>query len=168
MTSVSVSGGELDAVALQTLAQRTMIFDDAVVHQGQALAGDVRMGVALAGRAVGRPAGVGDAAATGRRGFAGGVDQLADFALAAQAVQAIAVIHRGQAGGIVAAVFQTLESLQKSVGDFNARRGGGDSTHIAFSRLFCRREVCGGAASSRKRSFADCAPRPRRRPARPR
>ena len=65
-TSLSVSLCEDAALGLHLLAQRLEILDDAVVDDGDA-ADDVRMGVADGRRAVGRPAGVGDADRAGQR-----------------------------------------------------------------------------------------------------
>ena len=59
MASVSVSDS-IRSPCPQLAAQFFEVFDDAVVHHGQP-AGDVRVGVALGGHAVGGPAGVGDA-----------------------------------------------------------------------------------------------------------
>ena len=52
--------GEHVARRLQAGAQFLMVLDDAVMHHGQAI-GDVRMGIAFGGHAVGGPARVGDA-----------------------------------------------------------------------------------------------------------
>jgi len=57
-------GGELVALALRFGAQFLVILDDAVVDDRDAVLGDVRMGVAFARHAVGRPARVRDAEAT--------------------------------------------------------------------------------------------------------
>ncbi len=54
-------GFKLIARGFQLLAQLLVILDDAVVHDGEAVARDVRVRVALAGGSVRCPAGVGDA-----------------------------------------------------------------------------------------------------------
>jgi hypothetical protein len=59
-------GQEDAAFRLHLLAQGTEVLDDAVVDQRDAV-DDVRVGVADGGRAVGRPAGVGDADDAGQR-----------------------------------------------------------------------------------------------------
>ena len=60
-------GEELDALGEQLLLQRVEVLDDAVVDQGEpvVVAAAVRVGVAVGGAAVGRPAGVPDAGARG-------------------------------------------------------------------------------------------------------
>ena len=58
--SVSVSVSKTAPSASSSARERAEVLDDAVVDDGDA-AGLVRVGVALGGRAVGRPAGVADA-----------------------------------------------------------------------------------------------------------
>ena len=53
--------GEDIAFALEEVAQFLVVLDDAVVHHRHAIMGEMRVGVGLAGLAVGRPAGVRDA-----------------------------------------------------------------------------------------------------------
>ena len=43
---------------LELSPQRLVVLDDAVVHHGQIITGEMRMGIALAGRAMGCPAGM--------------------------------------------------------------------------------------------------------------
>ncbi len=57
-------GSEDIAFGLQCIAQGFMVFNDAVMHDGEA-AGDVRVGITLRGNAVCGPAGVGNASAAG-------------------------------------------------------------------------------------------------------
>jgi len=64
-----------------------VVLDDAVVHHGQIIAGEMRVGVALARRAVGGPAGVRDAQTTGQLRLGLRLFQLGDLAGAAQALQ---------------------------------------------------------------------------------
>jgi hypothetical protein len=92
---------------LQVLAQAAEVFDDAVLHHRQP-AGAIQVGVcvALLRLAVGGPAGVADAAlARGTGGLkpAGEVHQLA-FRL--EAAELACSVHGGDAGRVVAAVFQ--------------------------------------------------------------
>jgi hypothetical protein len=53
-------GGKDVALGRQVAAQAFVVFDDAVMNDRDR-AGNVRVGIALAGYAVGRPAGVGNA-----------------------------------------------------------------------------------------------------------
>ena len=67
--------GQRVAGRLEPGAQRGEVLDDAVVDHGdRAVAGQVRVGVAVVGPAVGRPAGVPDAGGAGRQRVLG--DQL--------------------------------------------------------------------------------------------
>ena len=102
---------ELGALVLQLLAQLAEVLDDAVVHDREAVGG-VRMRVAFGRPAVGRPAGMPDADRAGERlarelGF-----EIAQLALGAPARE-LAVFERGDAGGIVAAVFEPLERIDE-------------------------------------------------------
>ena len=53
-------GGEVVPVPGEIAPQRFMVLDDAVVHHRDSVPGDMGMGVALVGRAVGRPTSMGD------------------------------------------------------------------------------------------------------------
>ena len=100
-------GHEAVALGRQLLAQRLEILDDAVVHHRQPVAG-VRMGVGFRRLAVGRPARMADAdLARQRRGFEAGFEVL-QLALGAHARQR-AMLQRRHAGGIIAAIFQSLQ-----------------------------------------------------------
>ena len=78
-------GSEDVALGRQFLLDLGVVLDDAVMHDGQA-AGDVRMGIAFGGHAMGRPARVGDAGIGGEALRLGG--QFGDAADAAQARRA--------------------------------------------------------------------------------
>ena len=104
-------GGELGALFFQLAAQLGEIFDDAVVHDRE-LFGGVRMGVVLGRPAMRRPAGVADAD--------GAVERLAQepgfevfqLALGAPAHE-LAGFERGDARGIIAAIFEALERVDQ-------------------------------------------------------
>ena len=102
------------ARALQLLSELGVIFDDAVVHDGQrARAVGVRMGVAIRGRAVRGPARVADADARPGHGiFQQGVLEIGDLAGAAADIEPVAVDDR-QAGRVVSAVLEALEPFDQ-------------------------------------------------------
>ena len=90
-----------------------VVFNDAVVHHGQGpIVGAVGVGVAFGGHAVGGPAGVAHGA--GGRGDAFFVGQFffqrSQFARGPHHVQR-ALAQKGHTGGIIAAVFQTAQTL---------------------------------------------------------
>ena len=129
MVSVSVSVGEDRALGLELGAERAEVLDDAVVHDRDA-AGLVRVGVALGRLAVGRPAGVADAGVAADRVLdqeVGERDQLADGAAAGE----LAVVHRGDAGAVVAAVLQPLQRLEDQRGDLVAAEDRDDAAHLS-------------------------------------
>ncbi|MNE37016.1 hypothetical protein D3C80_1308540 [compost metagenome] len=127
------------ALGLQLGLQLGEVLDDAVVDQADA-AGLVRVGVGGRGGAVGGPAGVADADGPGQ-GF-GGQDglQFADLALGAAALDA-AVDDGGDAGGIIAAVFQPLQAVDQTGNDGACARDADDAAHM----------VCSGEGAGRSR-----------------
>ncbi len=104
-------GPELGALLHQLFAQLAEVLDDAVVDDREAVGG-VRMRVAFGRPAVGRPAGVADADGAGERlarelGF-----EIAQLAFGA-AAREVAVFERGDARGVVAAIFEALERVDE-------------------------------------------------------
>src|SRR5690554_3102125 len=89
----------------------------------------MRMGVALGGFAVGGPAGVSDAQmAVDWVGFKG-VFQFDDLADCAGAFYAVARGEDGDAGGVVAAVFEAAQAFNEDGGDVAFGDGADDSAH---------------------------------------
>ncbi len=115
------------AARLQVAAQAGVVLDDAVVHQRDA-AGHVRMRIGLVGHAMRRPARMRDAGATGER-----IGQVLRFHLAHLALGAhatdFALVQHGQAGRVVAAVFQRLQSGNQQRRHITLGSSGNDSTH---------------------------------------
>ena len=120
-------GLEDDAFGLELGAERAVVLDDAVVHHRDA-AGLVRVGVALGGLAVRRPAGVADAGLAADRVAdeeVGEGDELAHGAAAAEP----AVMDGGDAGAVVAAVFQPLQRLEDERRHLVAAEDRDDAAH---------------------------------------
>ncbi len=109
-------------------AQFVMVFDDAVVDQGDALARKVRMGVVRGRRAVRGPARVGDAGKAGQAGFLDLAFQFGHARGAARTLQRAIDMQR-HAAGIVAAVFEALEALQEDGRDIALRYCADDAAH---------------------------------------
>ncbi len=86
----------------------------------------MRMGIALGGRAMGGPARVADPGAAGERRPVQRRRQVGQLALGAAAVD-VAVHQGGDAGAVIAAIFQALQRLQQHGG----RRSGPDHAHDA-------------------------------------
>ena len=83
-----------------------VVLDDAVMHQGHAVAAvGMRMGIVVGRRAVGRPASVSQAQGPARRGAVDRVGQSADLADRLSQVHRTGVVDHGDAGAVVAAVF---------------------------------------------------------------
>ncbi len=112
-----------------------MVLDDAVVHHRQVVTGKVRVGVALARRAVGSPAGVGDAQTPGQFCRPLGAFQLGDLARAAQPLQLAGGIQHGDPGAVVTTVFEALEPLEQNRTDITLGDGANDATHVQISWL---------------------------------
>ena len=108
------AGFEFVAGLEQFLLERVVIFDDAVVDDGD-FAGlvEVRMGIFVGRRAVRGPARVADAEVAGDRfGFQQAREALVDFALFLAHEQFAAVQH-GHARAVVAAIFQPPQSFEQ-------------------------------------------------------
>ena len=123
-------GVRIEAVALgfQLLAQIRVVLDDAVVHDRDAVAGDVRVCVLGVRNAVGRPARMRDAGEAGDRGALVQGLQLAHLARRADAGQAV-ILQNGDAGRVVAAVFQRLQTCDQDGDDISLTCGGYNSAH---------------------------------------
>ncbi|MNV05474.1 hypothetical protein D3C71_958130 [compost metagenome] len=134
------------AACLQRLAQFFVVFNDAVVHQGYAACAlglrvcasavaEVRVGVVHGGRAMGGPAGVGNAGGT--VDVFGGhlLQQLSHAGGAAGALQACRArcIEAGgmyrHAAGVIAPVFKPLQALDEDGNDVARRDRADDAAH---------------------------------------
>jgi hypothetical protein len=127
MTSVSVSLENEKALRLQFAAQLVEIFDDAIVHDRNAVAG-VRMGIALARPPMGGPARVSDPNRAGERCAGKPLLEVLEFAFRAQPRQ-VPVLKRRNPGGIVAAIFQPLERVDELIGNRLAAENSDYSAH---------------------------------------
>ena len=125
-------GLRAEAVAqlVESGAQRLVIFDDAVVHDGDAVARHVRMGIARGRNAVGGPAGVRDADVPG--------DRLPPRARPARALTLPTVRTRAscpcgvstrKSGRIVAAILQPAQSFHEDGDGIALRDHADDSAH---------------------------------------
>jgi hypothetical protein len=126
MTSVSVSLSNVRPAA-QLGLQLGEVLDDAVVHQGDA-AGGVGVGVGDVGRAVGGPADVADAVLATSGCSASTASRFADLALGPAALD-LAVHDGGDAGRVVAAVFEPLEAVDQPVRDGLGSDDADDAAH---------------------------------------
>src|SRR5207248_2067492 len=131
-----------------------VVLDDAVVHHRDAAA-HVRMGVALGGHAVRRPARVADADVAGEPSLERKPGERSDAAAAAQALHA-AVDHR-DARRVVAAVFEPPQPLEQDRHDVAASYGCDDSAHEAFLRMSSAAATARAAEASATRSRSSSA-----------
>ena len=120
---------EFLALGLQLRPQFGVVFDDAVVHQGDERRA-VRVGVAFGGRAVGRPAGMADADAAGQGVPLQRVGEVAKLALGSAAVD-VAVHQGGDAGAVIAAVFQAAQCVENDRGGGTGADYTDNATHSA-------------------------------------
>ncbi len=106
-------GIALEHVALgrQLLSELTVVLDNAVVHDRD-LGVHVRVGVALRRATVGGPARMSDAGVAVERLLQEPAFQVAQLAFGTAPLQ-VAVLDRGDAGGIVAAVFQPPQRIHE-------------------------------------------------------
>ena len=128
---------EPEPLGLQHLAQLHEVFNDAVLHDGElAVVAHVRVGVRLRRRAVRCPARMAEAdiavkiATVMRFG-----QQILDLAAGLGKLDRAAVEH-GDAGRVITAVFELLESFEKDRRSLLRADVSNDSTHSQFSLLF--------------------------------
>jgi hypothetical protein len=112
------------------------------------------VGVALGGHAVGGPAGVGDADLGAQVGGIGLGGKLGDAADSAQALQ-LAVLEHGEAGGVIAPVFELAQALKQHGDDVATGNGGNDATHGGgLSDVgCCQGKARGEPSASRRGNF---------------
>ena len=105
-------GAELVAFVDQLLLQRDVVLYDAVVHDHD-LAGAIAVGMRILfrGTAMGGPASVADAVSAVERLQADDLFQVAQLALGAAHLQASAVAGHGDAGRVVAAIFEAPQAV---------------------------------------------------------
>ena len=113
----------------QLVAQRLEVLDNAVVHQRHR-SDDVRVGVADGRRTVGRPARVGDPRRTVQRLLGERSRQIFELALGPPPLE-LAVGDRANAGGIVAAILQALETVEQALRDVRLADDPDDTTHAS-------------------------------------
>ena len=128
---------EHEALSLQHLAQLHEVFDDAVLHDGElAVIAHVRVGIRLRRRAVRCPARMAEAdiavkvATVMRFG-----QQILDLAAGLGKLDRAAVEH-GDAGRVIAAVFELLQPFEKNRRSLLRADVSNNSTHSRFSLLF--------------------------------
>jgi hypothetical protein len=125
---VSVSLENFAPLFFQHLPQLAEVLDDAVMNHGDVV-GRMRVRVALGRLAMGGPAGVADAGMTGERfGFQSRFE-IPEFAFGAAALDMVA-FQRGNASGIIAAIFQSLEGIHQLLRDRTAPENADNTAHV--------------------------------------
>ncbi len=124
---------ELRALLFEFLAQLAEILDDAVVDNGEAVGG-VGMGVALSRPTVGRPAGMADANVAGERLTRELRFEVTQLALGSSA-RKLSAFQGGDAGGVIAPVFEPLERVDKRTRDRLPPENAHNSAHASGSLL---------------------------------
>src|SRR5437870_4595050 len=99
-----------------------------------AVAAEMRVGIAIVGRAVCRPARVADAVAARGRFLAEKIGEVGDAARAFAQVQVVAG-KRGQSGAVVPAVFQPAQTLDQNGFRLFASGVADDSTHCSWPSM---------------------------------
>ncbi len=120
-------GGEGIAQPDQPGTDALVVLHDTVVHQRQSVAADVRVGIALGGRAVRGPARMCDAKPPFDMGLHCHVRERCHATYAAQAVQA--AVDHGQAGRVVAPVLELAQPLEQDGDNVTVGNGCDDSAH---------------------------------------
>ena len=116
----------------QAFALLLVVFDDAVMHQRQFAGADVRMGIEFGDPAVRGPACVSNADLAGQR-F--GLCRRFHFGHTAGAAHALDTVgHNRDAGGIIAAVLEALESVDQEMHHIPFRYRSNNTAHKASLR----------------------------------
>ena len=118
---------EFRALLFELKPQLAEILDDAVVNHRDVVGG-MRMGVVLGRPAVRGPARVPDAGMARERFGAQSRFKVFEFAFGAAAVEMIA-FERGDARGILAAIFQPLERIHQLLRDRTAPQNADNAAH---------------------------------------
>ena len=130
MISVSVSETNLWPLAMRAFLRAEVVFDDAVVDDDErAAAVAVGMGIFFGGAAVGGPAGVADAEGAVDGGVGDGDFEVAELAGGSAEGEAFGATGDGDAGGVVAAVFEAAEAFNDDGDDRLRSDVTDDSTH---------------------------------------
>ena len=148
-------GLELVPEALQVRALFLVVLDDAVVHHGDFVARDDGVGVELGDAAVRGPARVADAdgAAEILRARLG-----LHFGYAPDAAHALqAAVQDGDAGGVVAAIFQALEAIDQERNDVAVGERADNATHQRRSATEKRAKRKEKSETRRCINFALCS-----------
>ena len=113
-----------------------MVLDDAVVDDRDAVVRDVRVRVALAGHAVSSPARMRDAErpVSGVRSSAS--CSIFTLPTVRRRLSLARAVQHGDAGGVVAAVFEPAQTLHQDGNDVALGDGSNDSAHLTVSRNF--------------------------------
>ena len=136
--------GELIAASLQLGTQLVVVFNDAVVDQGNApetvgrcvrTMGKMRMCVVNGRRAMRGPTRMRNAGARRDTVFLRQPDQLGHPRGAARTQQTAALMHR-HAAGVIAAVFKALEPFDQNRDDIALTDGADDATHMLLPMDF--------------------------------
>src|SRR5690606_24703323 len=125
--------------------QHFVVLDDAVVHDCEIAAGDMRVRIRLARHAMRRPAGVGDAERRAQRLLIERVLKLLHLAETAQPLE-LAVAQHGEAGRVVASILEPPQTLHQNRRDVTLCNRTDDAAHgsilfvrscFAVSSLLC-------------------------------
>ena len=118
---------ELAAFSHQFVAERLEILDDAIVYQRDR-SNDMRMGIAHCGRAMCRPARVGNARAPVKRMGSKLSSEVLELALCASPNQ-LTILDRADPGRVIAAIFEALQPIEQALGNITFPDNSDNSAH---------------------------------------
>ena len=132
----------------------SIVLDDAVVNDGDAIAGQMRVRVGLGHAAVRRPARVRDAEPARERLRLELALELRDLADGAAQAELVVRLHDGEARRVVAAILEAFQALDEHGHDVALCDGSDDAAHSDESLLVARPRaltwVFSWAAASRR------------------
>src|SRR6266550_1675031 len=133
--SIGVGSELMAAFALELFAQRGVIFNHAIVHQRDFSAlVEMRMRIFIGHFSMGSPARVADAVLPRGRFLRHQFGKIRDPSGAFPRLDLLAIYDR-DASGIIAAIFEAAEAVEKDGRRFRASDVSDNSTHILRGRL---------------------------------
>ena len=146
---------KLVALRDQLVLDGLVVLDDAVVNDGDAVAGQVRMRIRLGDAAVRGPARVGDAEPASQRRLRELLLELRDLADGAAQTERVVRLHHGNACRVIAAILEPAQTLDQDGHDVALGDGSYDSAHSFLFRYFAG--LRGGLADGVSCAYPSCA-----------
>ena len=124
-------GQELIALFDELFLDRLVVFDDAVVNDGDPIAGQVRVRIRVGDATVCCPAGMGNPKPSLERLRFQFLVELGDLANGLAEADGLIVLLNGDAGRVIATILEASQPLDEYGNDVAFANGAYDSTHLS-------------------------------------